>query len=103
MKNPWESPSRIFRVKTAIIFQAHPLAVPVDEEGIIPSELEKVLQAHQDYRPREPTERKPYWAMLYLIPVYHNPTGVCLSPGVLCACVCFIREEFAMHGESYLE
>lgn len=55
-------------------------SVPVDDEGIVPSELEKVLQAHQDYRPRELTERKPFWAMLYLIPVYHNPTGVCLSP-----------------------
>jgi len=59
-------------------------AVAMDEQGIIPEELEKVLQSHhQSHPPPEPTEKKPFWSMLYCMPTFHNPTGICLSPGEL--------------------
>ena len=54
---------------------------PVDGDGIVPEELEKRLEAHLSTRPREVGGNKPFWSMLYLIPTFHNPTGVCLSPG----------------------
>ena len=65
---------------------------------MIPEELEKVLEANKDYRPRELTPAKPFWAILYLMPTYHNPCGYCLPAGVgvcgnsqawlLCTCIC---------------
>jgi len=27
------------------------------------------------------TEKKPFWAMFYTIPVFHNPTGITLPKG----------------------
>ena len=62
---------------------------PVDGDGIVPEELEKRLEAHLSTRPREVGGNKPFWSMLYLIPTFHNPTGVCLSPGTsACTCTC---------------
>ena len=56
--------------------------VLMDEEGINPDELEKALKANSASRERwKPTARRPFWAMLYIIPTFHNPTGICLSPG----------------------
>lgn len=61
------------------------LAVGMDKQGIIPEELETALQSHyQSHPPRELTQRKPFWSMLYIMPTFHNPTGVCLPPGKLC-------------------
>ena len=56
-------------------------AVPMDDKGIIPEELEKLIEAHKDYRPRELTEKKPYWSLLYALTTFHNPRGMCLPPG----------------------
>ncbi len=57
--------------------------VPMDDYGIIPDELEKILEANKDYRPRELTDRKPYWGILYALSVFQNPRGMCLPPGRL--------------------
>ena len=69
------------------IYVVSPVPIPavvMDEQGIIPEELEKVLQSHhQSHPPPEPTEKKPFWSMLYCMPTFHNPTGICLSPGEL--------------------
>lgn len=53
----------------------------MDEYGVIPEELEKALEANKSHRPREITQRKPFWSLLYLMPTFHNPTGICLPPG----------------------
>jgi DNA-binding transcriptional MocR family regulator len=42
------------------------VAVPIDEQGIRPDALETAIALHQ---PR----------LLYTIPTFHNPTGVCMS------------------------
>ncbi|CAI7997374.1 Aromatic-amino-acid aminotransferase 1 [Geodia barretti] len=57
----------------------HCVPVPMDENGIIPEELEQYLKERSSIKPREIGGRKPFWSMLYLIPTFHNPTGVCLS------------------------
>ena len=54
----------------------------MDDAGIIPEELEKVIEANKDYRPRQLTERKPYWGMLYVLASFQNPRGMCLPPGM---------------------
>ena len=53
----------------------------MDENGIVPEELEKVIEANKDYRPREITEKKPYWGILYVLANFQNPRGMCLPPG----------------------
>ena len=50
----------------------------MDDQGIIPEELEKVIEANKDYRPRELTERKPYWGIIYVLANFQNPRGICL-------------------------
>ena len=65
------------------------LIVPTDEEGVIPSALEKaVVQHNATHAARPLSEKKPYRGMVYLIPTFHNPTGKCLPAGKLCWCVC---------------
>ena len=54
---------------------------------MIPEELEKVLEANKDYQPRDITPAKPFWAILYIMPTFHNPCGYCLPAGVF-SCVC---------------
>ena len=53
----------------------------MDDRGVIPEELEKILEANKDHKPRELTDRKPYWSLLYVLTTFHNPRGVCLPPG----------------------
>ena len=55
----------------------------MDDSGIIPEELEKVIEANKGHRPRELTERKPYWGVLYVLANYQNPRGMCLPPGMI--------------------
>jgi DNA-binding transcriptional MocR family regulator len=57
-----------------------PVPVFQDCNGIDPDALEEAIKANLSTRSNwKPTASKPYWAMLYLIPQFHNPTGVCLS------------------------
>ena len=55
--------------------------VPLDERGLIPEELEKLIEANKHHRPRELSEKKPFWAMLYSLATFQNPCGMCLPPG----------------------
>ena len=55
---------------------------PVDGDGIVPDELEQQLEANLSTRSTEIRGNRPFQAMLYLIPTFHNPAGVCLSPGM---------------------
>lgn len=43
------------------------VAVPIDEQGIRPDALETAIALHQ---PR----------LLYTVPTFHNPTGICMTP-----------------------
>jgi 2-aminoadipate transaminase len=67
-----ESPTYHLAVR---ILRDHPLnlvAVPVDQDGLIIEALQQTLAdlRRAGVRPR----------LLYTIPTFHNPTGVCLSP-----------------------
>jgi DNA-binding transcriptional MocR family regulator len=42
--------------------------------------LEQLILEHQD-KLGETSDKRPYRAMLYTIPVFNNPTTVSLSPG----------------------
>ena len=53
----------------------------MDDQGIIPEELEKVIEANKDYKPRELTDSRPYWGILYVLANFQNPRGMCLPPG----------------------
>ena len=57
--------------------------VPIDEDGIIPEKLEEAVVARLSHKPRELSAHKPFWSLLYLISTLQNPTGACLSPGML--------------------
>ena len=55
----------------------------MDDKGVIPEELERAIEANKDHRPRELSERKPYWALLYALTTFHNPRGISLPPGII--------------------
>ncbi|XP_070531721.1 uncharacterized protein [Ptychodera flava] len=54
--------------------------VPSNDEGINIEEFDKVLSEYQRASSHQPTEERPYWSMVYLIPTFNNPKGTCLSP-----------------------
>jgi DNA-binding transcriptional MocR family regulator len=56
------------------------IPVAMDEEGMIPQDLERALRENSGGIPQVITEEKPYWAMLYTVPTFHNPTGRLMSP-----------------------
>ncbi|KAL8574965.1 hypothetical protein ACOMHN_064497 [Nucella lapillus] len=52
--------------------------VPTDDDGIDAEALDRLLTAN---RPKwEGKTSRPYWALVYTIPVYNNPTGSCYTP-----------------------
>eukprot|EP00117_Sycon_ciliatum_P019323 scpid40214/ scgid17552/ Uncharacterized HTH-type transcriptional regulator YdfD len=55
------------------------ISIRSDSEGIIPSELKRRVDEYSSEL-RTPGDERPFRAMLYCIPTYHNPTGRCLSP-----------------------
>ncbi|GAA3305295.1 PLP-dependent aminotransferase family protein [Dactylosporangium vinaceum] len=61
-----ESPSYFFGLDVLRQRGVRPVAVPVDGDGMRVDDLERVLQTHEP-------------ALVYTIPVLHNPTGVTLS------------------------
>ena len=54
------------------------IGVPSDNDGMIVDELEKLMMEHSNEL-RAPTDKKPYSAMVYVVPTFSNPTGSCLS------------------------
>lgn len=62
-----ESPSYLGAINAFELNQPKFVEVPTDGEGMIPEELEKIL---------ETTERVKF---IYVIPNYQNPTGICWS------------------------
>ena len=66
-----EAPSYVGALGVFRAYQADVVHVPMDDDGLIPEELESTLQ-------RLATEGRRV-KMLYTIPNYHNPAGVTLS------------------------
>ncbi|MCQ2570235.1 MAG: PLP-dependent aminotransferase family protein, partial [Limosilactobacillus sp.] len=58
-----EDPTYLCAVDAFKSYGANLVGVPTDEDGLIPSELEKTLQAHPEAK------------LLYVIPTFQNPTG----------------------------
>ena len=66
-----EAPSYVGALGTFRAYQANVVHVPMDAEGLVPEELERVIDELE-------AEGKPI-KFLYTIPNFHNPGGVCLS------------------------
>ncbi len=66
-----EAPSYVGALGTFRAYQANVVHVSMDENGLIPEELEETLT-------RLESQGKPV-KFLYTIPNFHNPAGVCLS------------------------
>lgn len=54
--------------------------VPTDKDGILVDELGKLLEEHYPID-KNINQKSPFWAMVYLIPVFSNPKGYTLPPG----------------------
>jgi len=61
-----ESPSFVHSVEIFDMFEANCIGVDMDDEGMVPEDLEKKIKLH---KPK----------MVYVIPTFHNPTGRTLS------------------------
>jgi len=55
------------------------VAVDCDDEGINIQLLEEQLKCCRAKSQHVATEKKPYWAMLYLLTQFHNPKGICYT------------------------
>ncbi|XP_021938949.1 uncharacterized protein LOC110839244 isoform X2 [Zootermopsis nevadensis] len=54
------------------------VTVPTDSEGVDVAAMEKIVRKEKSRGSWTMTEGKPFWAMFYTIPIFHNPTGVIL-------------------------
>lgn len=54
------------------------IGVTTDNDGVIVDELDQLLVKYSQKK-RCVSKQKPFWAMVYLVPTFHNPTGTCLS------------------------
>ncbi|KAL5006606.1 hypothetical protein ScPMuIL_015412 [Solemya velum] len=55
------------------------ISVPTDKDGILVDELGKLLEEHYPID-KNINQKSPFWAMVYLIPVFSNPKGYTLPP-----------------------
>ena len=53
----------------------------MDDNGMVPKALERAIKENSGGIPQVITAAKPYWAMVYMMPTFQNPTGFCLSSG----------------------
>ncbi|PSN57929.1 hypothetical protein C0J52_00267 [Blattella germanica] len=54
------------------------VTVPLDAKGIDIAEMKRIVMEEKSKGNWNVTEEKPFWAMFYTIPVFHNPTGTTL-------------------------
>lgn len=60
--------------------------VPMTSDGVDVTELRRLVAQH--YSAANTTSGKMFWGMYYTIPVYHNPTGMTFTSGMLnCRCL----------------
>jgi DNA-binding transcriptional MocR family regulator len=57
----------------------------MDEEGICPDDLETKVMEYKDTWDKTTTD-KLYRGVVYTVPVFHNPSGICYSPGSYMYC-----------------
>ena len=57
--------------------------VPMDDQGVIVEQLERLFAEHLSKPSCPLTDKKPFSAMFYSMTVFHNPTGINLSPSNL--------------------
>jgi len=53
----------------------------LDEGGLDVKDLEEKAGMWKDAKMWNTSKEKPFWAMVYCIPVYQNPTGTTLTEG----------------------
>ena len=70
-----------YRCVYAMQYWCSMIAVAIDDNGMVPKDLERAIKENSGGIPQVITAAKPYWAMVYMIPTFQNPTGFCLSPG----------------------
>ena len=62
--------------------------MPFDDDGMVPEELDRLLTQHRPQADLGQTDlgptdvSRPYWASVYMMPVFHNPCGLCYSEGL---------------------
>jgi 2-aminoadipate transaminase len=61
-----EAPTFLATIQAFRLYGAELIGAPIDEDGVIPDDLEKLIVEH---RPK----------MIYLVPTFSNPSGVTLS------------------------
>lgn len=57
------------------------LSVPMNDDVVNLDAFEKILAEERTKGSFCLNDQKIYWAMFYTIPIFHNPTGMTLSPG----------------------
>ncbi|XP_064648724.1 uncharacterized protein LOC135500944 [Lineus longissimus] len=69
------------------------LGVPVemDDDGLSADDLEKKASAYEYTWDKTPSN-KPYRGVVYMVPIFHNPTGKCYSPERCRALVAIARK-----------
>jgi DNA-binding transcriptional MocR family regulator len=55
------------------------IGVDMDEEGMKADQLEAKISQERLKRGQDGDEDGRFWALLYLVPTFHNPTGSCTS------------------------
>ncbi|XP_077983633.1 2-aminoadipate transaminase-like [Glandiceps talaboti] len=55
------------------------VSVPRDDDGIDIRILDEKLTEYRAKSTHKITEKKPFWAIVYVIPCFHNPTGISYS------------------------
>ncbi|MGO4807405.1 PLP-dependent aminotransferase family protein [Arthrobacter sp. 2MCAF15] len=63
-----ERPTYLAAVQAFALSGARMIGIPADEDGVLPDELEQLIERH---RPK----------FVYLIPTFQNPTGMCMPAG----------------------
>ncbi|XP_025112377.1 uncharacterized protein LOC112575060 isoform X2 [Pomacea canaliculata] len=64
----------------SVDLQMKVIPVPCDADGINVEELDHLLTKYRPAHQRPTESKRPFWAFVYTVPVYNNPTGRCYSP-----------------------
>ena len=62
-------------------YVSHLFTVPTDDNGMDMDALERLITEYKDKGTTQITDKKPFRALIYIIPFFNNPTGRCMAPG----------------------
>lgn len=54
----------------------------MDESGVLTDDLKRIVEENLTVSEKPMDKSRPFKAMFYTIPTFHNPTGACLADGV---------------------